>query len=93
MNATMEISKENVQSVEGQGYQMPTTVKSVQCWKKIEMAVQRLSIQVLQKQTCFMNGKNTLFGNGNLDELQGKGTAEGTLKGLGVLFRQLRMQV
>lgn len=58
MNATMDLFRVVVLSVEEWEYLMPTTARSVPSRRKIGTGVPKLSTWGVPKLTCSMNGKN-----------------------------------
>jgi len=69
MNATTGPFRVAVLSAEAWEFLMPTIAKSVHSRRKIGMVVQKLSIWVVPRQTCSMNGKNMVLRKDDIIEL------------------------
>lgn len=63
INAIMAPSRDVALSVEGSGFLMPITAKSVRSWRKIEMGVQKSSIWEAPKLIYSMNERNMVSKN------------------------------
>ena len=65
MNATMDPFRVAVSSVEEWESLMPTIARSAHSRRKIEMAVQKLSIWEVPRQTCSMSVKSMVLRKGD----------------------------